>query len=360
MSTVVSIITYYAQDHIGAMSPMEGIPLSARLDNMLVSYCRYIYKLFWPVDLAILYPYAAIQSKPLIIACSLAVLLLFLFCLSQIKRRPYLIVGYLWYIGSLIPAIGLVQVGAQSMADRFTYVPSIGLFIMLAWGINDLVRAGHLSRQVVVLVAFTSFTACYILTSRQIGYWQNTFTLFQHAAAITSNNSTAHSLVGQCLLSQRQYADAASEFVLAAKREPMNPQIQIGLAKAMLGQGRTRDAIAAYYLALRNDPTSIEAELALALILAIDPDSTLRNGSESLRLAERACLQVGDPTAFTLMTLGLAYAEAGRYPEAIASATEARRLSTKHKTYRLSRLIDDQVRAFEKGLPFRHAGDLAF
>ena len=193
------MVTVIAQQAGGALSPFEGasgVSVESRLINTPVSYGWYLVKLLWPSDLAVIYPYE--RNWPLEQVFLATVLLLGLtgVALWQGRRRAYLTVGWLWYLGTLVPVIGLVKVGAQSIADRYTYIPAIGLFIVFAWGVADL-TAGWSKRTLPLAAgAAAMLVACALAVSVQLLYWQNTESLFRHTLAVTRNNYIACNNLG--------------------------------------------------------------------------------------------------------------------------------------------------------------------
>jgi tetratricopeptide (TPR) repeat protein len=186
-------VTLFAQRHGDAVASMEEFPWRARAANALVSYCVYLAKGFFPLKLAIFYPFAA-ESPPLweILAAAALLSAITIGAVALARSRPYLLVGWLWFIGTLVPVIGLVQVGGQALADRYTYVPLIGVFIAVTWSAADIAKHLKLGPPVIGSIAAAELAALGILTCIQLGYWQDGTTLFRHAAAVTENNWVAH------------------------------------------------------------------------------------------------------------------------------------------------------------------------
>jgi tetratricopeptide (TPR) repeat protein len=193
LSAAASAATIHAQGNGGAVGTMEDFPLPVRLANAAITYCRYLGKCFLPTKLAVFYPFFG-EQPPLIATLGAAVLLLAITAVAAAfaRRRPYLPVGWLWFVGTLVPAIGLVQVGGQSMADRYTYLPLIGVFIIVAWGAGDAATSWPSARPVLSLAAGAALASLAVLTCVQLGYWRDGATLFRHAAAVTKDNWVAH------------------------------------------------------------------------------------------------------------------------------------------------------------------------
>jgi protein O-mannosyl-transferase len=239
LSLIGSVITYLAQKTGGAV---VNRPFPFRISNALWAYERYISKIFWPSDLSIVYPFpghglllTAIQSAILLMLCSI----LFIF-LS--RRWPYLFVGWFWFLGMLVPVIGIVQIGSASMADRYTYLPAIGLFIAITWGFADLFERPR-TKPVLIAATGGSLVACLWLTSIQIMYWRNSITLFRHALAVTMDNFVACSCLGQALDSAGDEKDAMVYCNEAVRINPDYPAGQFFLAQALWKSGDQAQAL---------------------------------------------------------------------------------------------------------------------
>ncbi len=193
ISVVSCVVTYLAQQQSG--STAGSVPFDIRLGNALVSYVSYIGKIIWPHNLAAFYPFP--DSIHFWQVSGAAVILMAISSTVFLLRRssPYLTVGWLWYLGTLVPVIGFVKVGSQAMADRYSYIPSIGFFIMLVWGINALFATWRLQRRVVFIVALLVFSALSAQTWKQVGYWRNTVTLFEHSLIVTGTNFYANNIL---------------------------------------------------------------------------------------------------------------------------------------------------------------------
>ncbi len=199
LSVGSSFMTFYAQLTANAVMPLASVSVLGRVNNALMSYVGYLEKCFWPVDLAIYYPYP--YNQPVWLAMA-AVLLLGAITLASVRLRrthPFLIVGWLWYLGTLVPVIGLVQVGNQAMADRYSYVPLLGIFIMVVWGACDWTQQHARRMQGLSVVAGGLLVVCASLTIHQLGYWRDDETLFRHALAVTERNWVAHQCLGHAL-----------------------------------------------------------------------------------------------------------------------------------------------------------------
>jgi len=288
-----SAIGFLTQTVGGAVS---SDTLSYRITNALASYLRYISKFFWPTDLAIFYPFLthglhslAIASVVLLTVCSVAFVLLS-------RQWPYLLVGWFWFLGTLVPVIGVIQAGSQSMADHFTYIPGIGIFILVTWGLADFFGSSR-GKQFLAVAAVAALAACLVLTSIQITYWRSSITVFSHALAVTTDNYVADACLGQALDAIGDDDDALKccrnavqinhyyspghfflgivlwkkgdakgaydQLNIASKTEGDNPIVQYNFGKFLLEQGRVDEAVARFNAALDDEPAFAEAHNAL-------------------------------------------------------------------------------------------------
>jgi tetratricopeptide (TPR) repeat protein len=235
-----SAVTFLVQKTAGAMWASSW---STRLENVVLAYVRYISKLFWPQDLAIVYSYPS--RWPVLLAVGAALLLLTWTALSVYRARqyPYLPVGWFWFLGTLVPTIGLVQVGAQSIADRYTYIPSIGFFIVVVWGACDLMRRWPEKGKFVPLAGGVALVGYLGVTTIQIGYWRNSQTLFLHAIGVTTDNYVAENCLGNAFEKEGRNDRALVLYTDAVKIAPRYPQSQFNLAICLLSYGRTNEAL---------------------------------------------------------------------------------------------------------------------
>jgi tetratricopeptide (TPR) repeat protein len=219
-----------------------SLPFSFRLANTLMSYVRYVSKIFLPKDLALIYPYP--HSWPLtgVIAAAVVLALLSLIFLLQVKRFPYLAVGWFWFLGTLVPVIGLIQVGVQAMADRYTYLPSVGVFILVTWGVTDLLDSSYRKTSICVLAGGAALIMCLVLTSLQLSYWKNSLTIFLHTYEVTTDNYAAADCLGKTLHNLGKYNEANQFFEKAVSLEPDYPMAQFDLGMNLLNTADSADA----------------------------------------------------------------------------------------------------------------------
>jgi len=300
IAAVVSGITYVVQKQSGSVT--LGLPFVDRLENAAVSYCRYLGKLFCPIDLAVYYPYPGRWPATIVCSACLVLLVISVLAIALRRRHPYLLVGWFWFVGTLAPVIGLVQVGLQAMADRYTYVPSLGIFMMLAWGIHDVLDRWREKLLNPALAVALAIPLCIAVSRHQIGFWKDSETLFRRATAVTKNNylaydnlgtaltargklddaifeyhealrikpdfAEAHNNLGSCLLKQGQLADAIDQFVQSLKLNPGFAEAHFNLGAALGDAGRIQDAIAHYQKAIRLKPDFTDARYNLGNVLS--------------------------------------------------------------------------------------------
>jgi protein O-mannosyl-transferase len=494
LSAASSVVTYLAQQSGLAVIPFERLPLGLRIQNALVSYVAYLGNMFWPLDLAILYPYhkelgfgVVLTAAGVLAACSAAV------AWGAWRGRRWAAVGWAWYLGMLVPVIGLIQVGGQSRADRYTDLPLVGLFVVLVWGAAELAARWRLSARITALAAAAVLAACAGLTIRQVGYWADTETLFRRSLAVTASDdkvaacdTLARALWGQArmeearqywnealridpndplalngvamlLVQGRRYDEAArlAEKVLrldpasveahntlatarqmqgrteealehleeAHRLEPENTafltnlariyksqekldlgakyfqevlrlkpddldaynylaDVRIGqgrledaadllgqlirlqpedavvrnnLAMVLAMQGKYREALEEWSTLLATDPRDVVAMNSVAWVLSTSPDASIRDGQKAVALAEQVCQRNArrDPTF--LDTLAAAYAEAGQFSKAVATATEALTLAQRQGKQSLLDQLKERLELYRQDRPFREA-----
>jgi tetratricopeptide (TPR) repeat protein len=268
LAAISSIVTFVVQRSGGSLGGWNLYPLKIRIANALVSYVSYIGKMIWPQNLAVYYPYPGTIPIWQAAGAGLLLGLISMAVLRVARRHPYLAVGWLWYLGTLVPVIGLVQMGAQAMADRYTYVPLIGLFIMLAWGIPHLVMSFRYRRIFLASAAGTVLAASLILTWTQLYHWKNSATLFQQALKVTANNYLAYNNLGNVLDRERKVKQAIAHYVKALQINPNFPSAHNNLGNALAGQGKMDEATAHYVKALQINPNFPKAHYNLGNVLA--------------------------------------------------------------------------------------------
>ncbi|HEX3623914.1 MAG TPA: tetratricopeptide repeat protein [Verrucomicrobiae bacterium] len=235
LAAASSAITLLVQHN--AMWSTASLPFGFRLANTLMAYVRYLSKMFVPTNLALIYPYPHSWPLPGVIAAGTVLLALTIVFVLQAKRFPYLTVGWFWFLGTLVPVIGLVQVGVQSMADRYTYLPSIGIFILVTWAISDLVASSQRKFETCAIAGGCALIACLVLTSIQLRYWRDDILLFSHTVAVTTDNYAAYDCLGKSW-QQRGNVDRANKcYEAAVQLEPDFPLAQFDLGMNLVALG---------------------------------------------------------------------------------------------------------------------------
>ena len=265
LSAFFSYLTLFIQKNAGAVSSLHSFPLSYRLGNAVISYELYIRKMFWPFDLAAYYPLNYNISLWQVIFPALLLIVITVFVSVYFRKSPYLLMGWLWYLGTLVPVIGIVQVGDQAMADRYAYVPFVGLFIMLTWGALAIIKK-HFSSRIILIIPLLIITGLTIVAHRQVKYWQNTFTLFSHALDVTQNNAFAHSNVAGQLLMQNKVNEAMLHCEKALLLNPHNYNTLVREAGAYDLLGENNKAIDALRLAIQVHPEHAKAHNDLCIL----------------------------------------------------------------------------------------------
>jgi tetratricopeptide (TPR) repeat protein len=328
LSIASSIITFVVQAKAGAVAELSALPLGPRCANAAVSYARYSGKILWPDNLAICYPRVS-WGHCQVTGALLFVLAISLLAIWATARRPYLAVGWFWFLGTLVPVIGLIQVGAQSMADRYAYLPSIGIFIAVSWGAWDLLRGWPAWRLVLPAASACVLLALDWLTAGQLRYWRDSVSLFTHSLAVSGDDALNHIKLGESLMQQHRLAEAEPHFLSALRTRPQaasGAHYQLGVLRQ--AQGQPAKAIAHWQIALRSRPAWPPVMNNLAWLLATCRDPACRDPGEAVRLAERA--STAEPENFSFYdTLGAAYAAVGRYPEAARADQTAIALAEK-------------------------------
>lgn len=353
LTGVSCAVTYQVQQRGGAVLAVSHFSVTSRIANAVISYARYLGKLAWPENLSPLYLkhgawplWEAALIGAVLIAVSIA-------AVRQLKARPYLAVGWFWYLGTLVPVIGLVQVGMQSMADRYTYIPLIGIFIVLAWGGWELAARWQVPRLPLGLIAGASLVACALLTRVQLAYWSDSETLFRRMIAVTPGNYMAHYNLANGYSRRGDLAGAVKEYEAALVAEPNYPEAHNNLGTVLLRQGKFEEAIAHHreaarlltqflYVfnlanALADGGKFAEAVATYQQALQLDPNSSQAHHNMGLALqamgqpeqaaaAFRAEVQLQPESPGAELNLANRLADAGKVDEAITHYLAAQRL----------------------------------
>jgi len=284
LAAVSSIVTFYVQQGGGAVGSLYAFPFIIRISNALASYISYIEKMLWPQHLALLYPHVLEGWK--IAGAFLILIFISYVAVRVMKRFPYIIVGWFWYLGTLVPVIGLVQVGSQSMADRYTYVPLIGIFIIIAWGASDILTRWQYRRAFLAISAGCILSVLTIVTWMQLQYWQNSISLFEHTINVTTDNFTMHCCMGTALAEQGKIDEAVVHYTEALKIKPDYAEAHYGRGVVLQEQDKIDEAISHYTEALKIKPdyADVHYNLGIALVRQGRVDEAISHYSEAMRI----------------------------------------------------------------------------
>jgi protein O-mannosyl-transferase len=284
LSAVSSAATLVVQRH--AMPSLIHIPMGIRIVNAIVTYVRYLFKMLWPVNLAIPYPHPGYW--PFVHLCLSAALLVWasLLVIRARRRFPFLVTGWFWYLAMLVPVIGLVQVGGQSMADRYTYLPLVGVFILLVWGINEIFLRRPVPMAAAWVLAMLVLIACVARTIDQLKYWRDGEALFRHAIKVTKNNDTAYSNLAAALVAKGEYDEAIFWLRKSPSFSSDDPVAHYNLGNIYVSQNRLDEAVKEFNEALRLQPDFPQAHNNLASVLLMQGhrDAAVQHYKEALRL----------------------------------------------------------------------------
>jgi len=255
LAAISSMITFFTQRSMEALRSIHELPFMVRFANGLVSYVKYIGKMIWPMNLAVFYPHPG-RTLPVwqIVASGLLLTCISIAVMRAARNRPYLAVGWLWYLGTLVPVIGLVQAGSQAMADRFTYVPLIGLFLIIAWGTPDLLNRMKYRRIIIAFSAGVLLVALMVSTWRQVHRWSNSIMLWEHALTVTQNNYLAHNHLGTALIGRERLDEAIDHFSEALRINPDYIESRNKMGVLLVEQGRLEEAATHLSRALEQVP----------------------------------------------------------------------------------------------------------
>jgi Flp pilus assembly protein TadD len=420
LSAASSVVTILAHKGIGGLVSGEQLPLPLRLANAIVSYALYLKKVVWPSDLSVFYMHPGQWPTFTLVTSAIVLLAITAVTILQRRQRPFLLVGWLWFLGVLIPFIGLVQAHVQAMADRFVYVPIIGVFIMAVWGVAALPPTLPYRKGIQRSLAAVALLACVVVSSIQLGHWRNSITLMKRAIQVAGGNYLVHEMLGNAFAEKGELDAALVEYQTAVQLKPTEaspwqrtgvvltqqgkaaeaipylekaiqlaptwPEPRKRLAQALSSQGRRDEARSVYLSLIPLTPPTAEHQRNLADTLAegqqvseaihhyrealrLKPDHVLvinnlawlratapqpewRDGKEAVALAEQACSLTGRRNPSFLGTLAAAYAEAGRFPEAVATIQEAMKVAKAVGSEAILPVQSQMLAQFQSGQPF--------
>ena len=321
LTVVSSIVTFIVQERGGAMKVLNPYSLQTRIINAFVAYIEYIVNMIWPVELAVLYPHPG-NSLPLWkgVVAGLALVLITILVIRKAREIPYLAVGWLWYVVTLIPVIGIVQVGSQAMADRYTYITLIGLFVIIAWSANDLLSKWLRRKIWLGTLAAIILPVLIVLTWKQVQYWENNITLYEYTLKHTSNNVIIHNNLGTALYKQDRTEEAVEHYLQALQLKPDHAKAHNNLGLAYGDSGMHEEAIKAYKRTIRIDPDFAKAHYNLG-------NAYYDLGMHKVAIESyKQTVRIDPDYAKAHNNLGLVYGKSGKLKEAIEAFKQAIRI----------------------------------
>jgi tetratricopeptide (TPR) repeat protein len=383
LAGLVSAAAVWIQGAAGALATLEQLPLTSRVANALLSYVAYLGKTLWPVNLAVFYPYALEMPMAKTAAALGLLIALSAAALVQWRSRPYLAVGWLWYLGTLLPVIGIVQIGSQSMADRYTYLPTIGIAIAIAWGAADLASGRPRARHALAAAATLALVACIFLARAQVSTWRNSVALFEHARAVTGDNYVVHVNLAEAhedaggmdlalehyrealrffpaarrvhlrmgvLFARRgQWSQAEHHFRESIRRHPEERGARLGLGTLYLGRGRLEQAAEQLEAELALDPQSAQTLFHLGELAALrgEREEALRRFGEAFSLdPELSDEPLLGKNALVTGALAAALAQAGRRERAAYWASRALALARFRRETELAEQLERELASY--------------
>jgi protein O-mannosyl-transferase len=352
LAILSSIVTYIAQQKGGAVQSIEALPLGVRIGNAFISYIAYIGKMIWPSNLAVFYPYPGLLVPWQVFGSVILLIAVTLLVIWRAKRSPYLATGWLWYIGALVPVIGIVQVGSQAMADRYTYIPLIGISVLMIWGISDLARIWRFPGSLLSGFSVMVVTILIIISWKQAALWQNDIILFEHALKVTSGNYLAHNNLGIALYKIGKNEEALFHHEEALRINPASFKAHFNMANILAFQGKRAEAIYHYEEAIKLHRNYLNAHRNLGTALALD--GRFKEAIEHYKKAIE--IDGSDPT--TYYNLGMAFAANEQADEAINQFKKALNIKPDFpevyndmgKVFAMHGRIDEAMGCFRKAL----------
>ena len=310
------VVAFLVQKQAGVVLPLDQEPVGVRLANVPVSYARYLARTFWPADLAVLYPFRSHWPGWAVGGSSVLLALVTIRAIWRVRAQPWLAVGWFWFLGMLVPVIGLVQIGWQSMADRYDYVPSVGLFIMICWGAQEWSR--RTGSHAPAVLGGLAVAGCLAATPLQVRYWRNSETLFRHAVETTEGNGVMESNLGKFLFQQGRLEEALPYLQQAVVSTPGLPKAHYNLGNALLAQRRVAEALAEFEKHVRLQPDDPMAQYNLGRVLsehgrAVEAVPHLQKAVELSPLMAEAHFKLGN----ALVQLGRAVEASSQYEQAV-------------------------------------------
>jgi len=362
LSAAASVATVFAQTV--TMASLEQLSLLARLKNAAVSVIVYLRQMFWPTHLAVFYPHPHDQLNIwVVLACVALIVVLTLLAIFFRQKHPYVFVGWFWYLILLAPVLGIVQAGLQARADRFTYLPHIGITMLLTWSCADLTQQWRYRRIVLISMATFAIAALTVVAYQQTTFWRNSISLWEDTLAVTPDNQTAHQNLAAALWSKGRTAEANKHSRAAAiaharttlKDYPFDVATHNDLGVLLAQNGDVRGGIEQWEISLQLSPDDGNALNNLAWVLATYPTDTIRDGKRAVELAAKATTLPGGNVPIVIRTLAAAYAEAGDFSKAIETGQRALDLATAQNNTSLLSTLRHEIELYQAHTPYRES-----
>jgi tetratricopeptide (TPR) repeat protein len=360
LSLIASAVTVLVQTV--TMASLDQLAPLPRLKNAIVSIVIYLRQMFWPTDLAIFYPHPHDQlSNGVVLSCALSVVAITVVTIYLRRKLPYIFVGWFWFLILLFPVLGFFQSGLQARADRFTYLPHIGISIAVTWTIADLFQRSRYRRNVLAPAAICAVLVLTICAWKQTTYWRDSISVWNRALAVTSNNQVAHQNLAAALWARGDLEAAKVQSRVgniihaqsAVEDFPLNVPARDSLGALLVENGDVREAISQWETSLQIEPSDGNAQNNLAWVFATYPDDSVRNGKRAVDLAQSAAMLPGGDTPMVLRTLAAAYAETSDFPKAIATIQRAMDLAAGQGNSSLVETLRHELGLYQQNKPYR-------
>ncbi len=337
MATASAVITVKSQLAIGGIDVDKSMSFSIRLGNAVVSYVRYLGKAFWPSNLALFYPHPGTSLAAWQVFAALVILLAITALVVWKRRQRYLLVGWLWFLGTLVPMIGLVQVNRQAMADRYAYISFIGLFILVSWGVADFAEQRHLSPVWLRSASVAVLLALATVTYRQVGFWGDNLTLWSHALEVTQNNYFAENIVGSTLMDQGDAEAALPHLQAATEMNPSDPSAYMSIGAYDQQHGKPRDAVEQYQRTITLTNGAVQQNLWLRSTTFARMGSAYRQLGDFAQAQQsfRQALEINPNDGQVWLALGIVTQLSGDHGSAIQAYSQAMKIQPSDVGYLL-------------------------
>jgi protein O-mannosyl-transferase len=351
LSLAAGVATFLT--HAQGVATVQTVPLADRLTNAVVSFVIYIRQMLYPNNLSVFYGF--IRDRPVALVVSMLALICGISAAAIIWRRkvPSLFVGWFWYLIMLLPVSGILQVGLQGHADRYTYLPQIGLYLALVWGVADLTGRWAWRKPILTALALIMVVSCAMTARQAAGYWRDSESLWNHAILVEPANDFAHASLADLLLRQGRVTEAISHAEAALRFNPDNADAHNNLALALSRRGRLSEAINHWERSLELHPNNLNARCNLAWVLSTNPNASTADGARALELVGPVAAGSSTANSTVLQILAAAYARSGRFNEAVKTAQQAEEFARRQGDQALANQLQASLALYEAQQPLR-------